>query len=321
MSEVTPASPLEDLPQEEPPMASETPEGGLTPEGKIALLEADNAALQHEIDLLAAALERRGRRGRGSEGLMLTLNLAGEIARQAGIDNLTGLPNRRAFEEQAGTRNSVGQILIVDVDQFKAINDTYGHETGDQVLARLGEVLRKIGEVNGNGILFSRLGGDEFGAFIPEADYQRDPGEQVADEDRRYILDTSSLESVTTSLRSIIDAEVMPLGTSEDIQFSISAGAAHKAKWQPYSEVMGKADEHLHMLKELRQDELLESFPPGFQQTMYKGGEVLDSAVGQLASLNTDRISHGLLPVSKRSLPTLMLEYYNRQTQDHPSAE
>jgi diguanylate cyclase (GGDEF)-like protein len=90
-----------------------------------------------------------------------------QIHRLAGQDELSGLPNRRTFDlrldqelAQLGRTNGKLAVLLVDLDRFKAINDTYGHNAGDeliqQVAARLGTILR-LGDT------VARLGGDEFG--------------------------------------------------------------------------------------------------------------------------------------------------------------
>ena len=86
-------------------------------------------------------------------------------------DSLTGLINRRRFQEElersiAYTQRYMqqGALLFVDLDQFKYINDTYGHQYGDEYLLdvsrRLAKVLRKTD-------ILGRLGGDEFGVIIP----------------------------------------------------------------------------------------------------------------------------------------------------------
>ncbi|WP_210202878.1 GGDEF domain-containing protein [Hartmannibacter diazotrophicus] len=78
-------------------------------------------------------------------------------------DDLTGLLNRRAFMDRAGDKNGriaegVG-LLLIDVDRFKLINDTFGHASGDMVLVRTAETIR---EWAGEGSLVARLGGEEF---------------------------------------------------------------------------------------------------------------------------------------------------------------
>jgi len=88
-------------------------------------------------------------------------------------DSLTGLINRRRFQEElersiayAQRYDQQGALLFIDLDQFKYINDTYGHQYGDEYLLdvsrRLARVLRKTD-------ILGRLGGDEFGIIIPSA--------------------------------------------------------------------------------------------------------------------------------------------------------
>lgn len=89
-------------------------------------------------------------------------------------DVLTALPNRRAFtsrlEEElarSGRHDHSIALLLIDVDEFKAINDTYGHEAGDDVLRAVGVSLR---EVSRAGDVLARLGGDEFGLALSHTD-------------------------------------------------------------------------------------------------------------------------------------------------------
>ncbi|MBG0562091.1 GGDEF domain-containing protein [Actinoplanes aureus] len=86
-------------------------------------------------------------------------------------DLLTGLPNARAFreaaEEEIERMRQTGRPLTaayVDVDGFKAVNDTHGHATGDAVLAAVGRVLRRS---LGSDARVARLGGDEFAVLLP----------------------------------------------------------------------------------------------------------------------------------------------------------
>ena len=89
-----------------------------------------------------------------------------KLAQMANYDHLTGLPNRRLFHEilskallNAGRDEMMLAVLFVDLDKFKEINDTYGHETGDVVLA---EVARRLRSSVRKGDTVSRMGGDEF---------------------------------------------------------------------------------------------------------------------------------------------------------------
>lgn len=88
-------------------------------------------------------------------------------------DALTGLYNRRRFEEElgrflkeSGRHQRQGALLFFDLDEFKYINDTFGHRAGDSVLIR---VAGEVGALTRKNEVFSRLGGDEFGVLLPDA--------------------------------------------------------------------------------------------------------------------------------------------------------
>lgn len=78
-------------------------------------------------------------------------------------DDLTGLPSRRALNEQMLSMGRQYTIAMLDVDHFKIFNDTHGHDVGDQVLKM---VAKKIGAVKGGGRPF-RYGGEEFTIVFP----------------------------------------------------------------------------------------------------------------------------------------------------------
>jgi len=93
---------------------------------------------------------------------------------RAATDALTGLPNRRAIDDhlkrllaQAGRSLTPMSAVLLDLDHFKDINDTYGHERGDEVLAAVGAVLRT--ELRG-GDFAGRNGGEEFIVMLPDTD-------------------------------------------------------------------------------------------------------------------------------------------------------
>jgi diguanylate cyclase (GGDEF)-like protein len=97
-----------------------------------------------------------------------------QLEHLAMTDELTGLANRRAFfvqgsEEIKRTRRYLAPLALImlDVDKFKNINDTYGHEAGDLVLQGVARTLRAgIREVD----LAARLGGEEFGVLLPNTE-------------------------------------------------------------------------------------------------------------------------------------------------------
>jgi len=98
-------------------------------------------------------------------------DLMDQIEYQANFDQLTGLANRAYFEKvlknrieiATESRQSFG-LLFLDLDGFKAINDTLGHDMGDQMLCKLSE---KLANVSVDGVFVGRLGGDEFSVVTP----------------------------------------------------------------------------------------------------------------------------------------------------------
>lgn len=89
-----------------------------------------------------------------------------ELAQLANYDPLTGLPNRLLFTDRASQALASAQVhkrgcalLLIDLDHFKIINDSLGHNIGDQLLKAVGERLQQL---FGSGISLARLGGDEF---------------------------------------------------------------------------------------------------------------------------------------------------------------
>lgn len=99
-----------------------------------------------------------------------------ELKRIANTDPLTGISNRRVFfekseEELKRIKRGHGQfsMLLLDIDHFKKINDTYGHDVGDFVLIEVTKVIKQcLREID----IPARLGGEEFGIFLPETGAQ-----------------------------------------------------------------------------------------------------------------------------------------------------
>ncbi len=102
-------------------------------------------------------------------------NLVSTLDSQARIDRLTGILNKRSFEEAVGNclsnEKKMGALLILDVDNFKGVNDTLGHSYGDKVLANIGQILRDNFRASD---FLGRIGGDEFAVFLNISEKETD---------------------------------------------------------------------------------------------------------------------------------------------------
>lgn len=93
-------------------------------------------------------------------GMVSRIRNLSQAASAACLDVLTGLSNRRILEERLSEARS---LALFDVDRFKSINDTFGHQAGDLVLQEIGRLLRELGP----DVVPIRLGGDEFVVLFP----------------------------------------------------------------------------------------------------------------------------------------------------------
>lgn len=114
------------------------------------------------------------------------------LTEAAARDSLTGLHNRRHFIEVAGALASQGRrdeiefsVAMIDIDDFKAINDNYGHQTGDQVLKHLAGLLSDTFKRGSD--VFARFGGEEFCVFL--YDTPQEPAELVCERFRALVED------------------------------------------------------------------------------------------------------------------------------------
>jgi diguanylate cyclase (GGDEF)-like protein len=137
--------------------------------------------------------------------------LVAQLRQQAAIDPLTGLVTRRVLDEatQSAITGAEGQagtsLVMIDVDRFKVLNDTYGHVVGDDALGHLARLLSATCRAQD---VVARMGGDEIAVLMPGCGY--DVAVRRAEEFVALVRDNPLL---------------LPDGTS--IALSISAGAAH----------------------------------------------------------------------------------------------
>lgn len=148
-------------------------------------------------------------------------------------DELTGLPNRRAFNSRAeqelarSARHPYGvAVLMVDVDEFKAVNDQFGHEVGDQVLRAVAQAMRSGSRVED---VPARLGGDEFALMLSYTDVVG--AVRVAERVRRTFAEFSTSIGVSCSIS-------IGLSSSDTTPRREPVGAADRALYR--SKALGR---------------------------------------------------------------------------------
>lgn len=155
-----------------------------------------------------------------------------ELHQQSVTDELTGLANRREliksaqqlFSQQQRTGKALSMLLL-DIDHFKAVNDLYGHDTGDQVLRQFGQILQQQARKYD---VIARFGGEEFAILLPETDLAS--ALQVAD--RLHML-TSAIEV-----------------KGEPLKISIGAVVALPKQQLNFEQLFKAADQALYLAKE-----------------------------------------------------------------------
>ena len=159
-----------------------------------------------------------------------------KIAHDALTDGLTGLANRRSFDNEAESVNQQpnAHIAIIDIDNFKLINDTWGHRTGDMVLKTIAELgLRLRGLEN---ISLYRYGGEEIAVLFQD----------ISIEKAQSYLEKWRISLNTRSFRE------------SDLRVSFSAGLC-KMGGAPLSDVIANADKLLYQAKRSGKNKILAS--------------------------------------------------------------
>lgn len=176
----------------------------------------------------------------GSDGTLVTAAQLAALAlsvtqrterlrRAAAVDSLTGLANRRQFDEWIESIIGACGVLVADVDGLKPINDHYGHPVGDLVLREVG---RRLGQSVRSGDRVARIGGDEFVILCADA------------------ADELHMERVVGRVRAGFAAPVI----LDDIALpvSLSIGTARRAANEPLGDAIERADRALYAQKRLR---------------------------------------------------------------------
>ncbi|MHB1085388.1 MAG: putative bifunctional diguanylate cyclase/phosphodiesterase [Thiobacillus sp.] len=250
--------------------------------GKLAVSELENVRqslndYQQQLDDMHVSLDHKNK----------------ELWTLAHHDPLTGIFNRRAFDDDwyamlrthPDTPMDVA-FLLFDCDHFKAINDTYGHQVGDQVLQGLAESLQ--GALRGGDRIY-RLGGDEFVTVLFCADTER--AKEVAER----------------CVEQVLRYDFTVYGVKEPVRVSVGIACLDTANDEALQLLHRQADIAMYFAKRPGHSKIAVYSPE-----MSEGGEAMvsnaeTSAVYE-AMADPDRLEMHYQPV--RALPSLQIEYY-----------
>ncbi len=193
-------------------------------ESRNATLEKQLTASSQEVDKLRIDLEA--------------------MRHEAQTDALTGIANRKVFDASLRTAADESMetgdelsLLMIDIDHFKKFNDTYGHQTGDQVLKVLAQVL--VGSVKGQDTA-ARYGGEEFGIVLPATPLR---AAKIVGE---------------TIRRKVVGKTLINRKTGEKLgKLSVSIGAGRYEAGEPIGKLVARADACLYAAKRRGRDQVV----------------------------------------------------------------
>lgn len=170
--------------------------------------------------------------------------LATDLDALGSTDALTGLPNRRALQHQLGVLAAEARVkeenlvvAIVDVDHFKAVNDTCGHPAGDAVLR---EVAHRLRSAMRPGQVLGRWGGEEFVALAPA-------------------LSGEAAQRFGERLRTLVGWEPITLPDGTERQVTVSVGLSSGVPTRDHDALVGLADAALYAAKTQGRDRVVQS--------------------------------------------------------------
>ena len=170
--------------------------------------------------------------------------LADRMLKLAYIDELTGLPQRRALMSELQHLRKRSAVCMLDVDHFKKFNDRYGHEVGDQVLKLLGSILKSV-----NGFKAYRYGGEEFTLVFSHNNEEKlkDVLETVRAKVANYPLTLRDPSRPETSGKG--KEKRGKQSNKKTVKVTISLGATTKLPTDTPDSILKLADENLYAAK------------------------------------------------------------------------
>jgi diguanylate cyclase (GGDEF)-like protein len=211
------------------------------------------------LGLQAGGAGRIGSAYFATGGLILACSMVENSYLLAYQDELTSLPARRAFNDALMRLQNRYTVAVVDIDHFKKFNDTYGHETGDEVLRM---VAAKLARVSGGGQAF-RVGGEEFtilfsGESLPDVlphleilrmEIEASSFRVRGGQERRAVSHGTDRRKAVRSRRTMIRRKPAPAATG-GLSVTVSIGVAEpNARARHVEQVIQTADQALYRAK------------------------------------------------------------------------
>lgn len=199
-------------------------------------MEKYNKLLEHQVnkrtDQLTSTLRKLKNKNRELYGL-------------ANIDTLTKIKNRRSFFMQSEKlltksieKNLDFTVMMIDIDHFKKVNDSYGHSIGDKVLI---EFCQTVNRIIDNTAIFGRLGGEEFAIT-----FYNQPFEKV--------------ETTAEAIRKACEESIINI-ENKSIRFTVSIGISSKDNLDSIDEILNHADSFLYKAKESGRNRIIRRTP------------------------------------------------------------
>jgi diguanylate cyclase (GGDEF)-like protein len=218
------------------------------PVNSMELFSRVNSALE-----LKTERDRRKAREKDLVDALEELRKANEILKHlSAIDGLTGISNRRNFDDflekewrRSMRTSSPISLIMVDIDHFKAYNDSYGHQEGDDCLKKVANIIRK--NIHRPADLAARYGGEEFVIVLPDTH-------------------SSQAETIAGNLRACVEEAAIPhtaSGISSRVTISLGVATLAPTQEAGYFELIKLADMALYDAKRVGRNRLVIAAPGG----------------------------------------------------------
>jgi diguanylate cyclase (GGDEF)-like protein len=217
----------------------------------------------------------------------------GELQRLANLDPLTGLYNRRALAQRylIGAANAaagtvVGSLLVIDIDKFKSINDTFGHDVGDKVLVHLAGLLLTA---RGDHCYLARTGGEEF---------------VIMDFSKATAGCPNKALDFAEHIRAIVEASPMAIGQSF-ISLTVSIGVASIQAGSKLETVLRLADDAMYQAKHNGRNRVVSGISDASPRTPSLVPDLDDLLLGPVekarSGMSLEAAANDVLPVKTAS--------------------